>query len=196
MKQILLALIVTSASINIAMAQNSYVDVAYSIGFATGDMGDFIKKASFRGISFDYRYAVQPNIAIGFNLGWNTFYEEKGSDTYTVDNASLTGKQYRYSNNVPMLATGTYLFSPDEFFCPYAALGIGTMYVRRNTDMNLYTLEQEGWPFVLQPEVGVRLQTADNVGILVSLKYLNGFEAGDFDSGQSYLSLNLGFSFH
>lgn len=196
MKRLILTLTIAVAAVTFSKAQNSYVDVAYSIGFGTGDMGDFIKKASFRGISFDYRYAVQPNIAIGFNLGWNTFYEEKGSDSYTVDNATLTGKQYRYINSVPMLATGTYLFSPDEFLCPYAAIGIGTMYARRNTDMNLYTLEQEGWPFVIQPEVGLRIQAADAVGVLVNLKYLNGFKAGDFDSAQSYFTLNVGFAFH
>ena len=70
------------------------------------------------------------------------------------------------------------------------------MYARRNTDMNLYTLEQEGWPFVIQPEVGIRLQTADNLGVLVNLKYLNGFKAGDFDSTQSYFTLNIGLAFH
>ena len=196
MKRLILTLTIAVAAVTFSKAQNSYVDVAYSMGFGTGDMGDFIKKASFRGISFDYRYAVQPNIAVGFNLGWNTFYEEKASDTYTVDNASLTGKQFRYSNNVPILATVTYLFSPDEIFCPYAALGVGTMYARRNTDMNLYTIEQEGWPFVLQPEVGVRYQAADNMGILLNVKYLNGFKAGEFDSTQSYFTLNVGFAFH
>lgn len=196
MKRLIYTILFAVAAITVSNAQNSYVDVAYSMGFATGDMGDFIKKASFRGISFDYRYAFQPNMALGFNLGWNTFYEEKGTDTYTVDNASLTGKQYRYVNTVPMLATFTYLLSPDEFLCPYAALGIGTMYARRNTDMNLYTIEQEGWPFVLQPEVGVRLQAADNVGILVNVKYLNGFKAGEFDDAQSYFTLNVGFAFH
>lgn len=196
MKRLILTCIIAVAAVTLSKAQNSYVDVAYSMGFGTGDLGDFIKKPSFRGISFDYRYAVQPNIAVGFNLGWNTFYEAKGTATYTVDNASLTGKQYRYSNNVPILATVTYFLSPDEVFSPYAALGVGTMYARRNTDMNLYTLEQEGWPFVLQPEIGIRYQAGDNVGLLVNLKYLNGFKAGDFDKSQSYFSLNVGLAFH
>jgi outer membrane protein W len=196
MKRLILSLTILLAGATFCLAQNSYVDVTYSMGFGAGDMADFISKPSFRGISFDYRYSVQPNIAIGFNLGWNTFYEAKGSSTYTVDNASLTGKQYRYSNNVPMLATGTYYFKPDETFSPYAALGIGTMYARRNTDMNLYTIEQEAWPFVLQPEIGFRYQAADAVGFLVNVKYLNGFKAGDFDSAQSYFTLNVGFSFH
>lgn len=195
MKRLILTFTILVVAITSGYTQNTYLDFAYSIGFGTGDMGDFVNKASFRGISFDYRYAVQPNIAIGFNLAWNAFYEEKGSDTYTVDNASLTGKQFRYSNNVPILATGTYLFSPDELLCPYVALGIGTMYARRNTDMNLYTLEQEGWPFVLQPEAGVRIQAADKVGVLMNVKYLNGFTAGDFDATQSYITINLGLAF-
>jgi len=195
MKRLTLTLIIAIAVSAGAFAQ-SHFDAAYSIGFGTGDMGDFISKPSFRGITFDYRYSFQPNMAVGFNIGWNTFYSEEASSTYTVDNRSLTGKQYRYSNNMPMLATFTYFMSPDEFISPYATLGVGTMYVRRNTDMNLYTLEEEGWPFVIQPEIGVRFRTSDNVGAVISVKYLNGVKAGDFSAAQSYLTLNLGFSFY
>lgn len=195
MKRFTLTLIIFIALTAGAFAQ-SQLNVAYSIGFGTGDIGEFISKPSFRGMAFDYRYEFQPNMALGFNLGWNTFYSEEASKTYTVDNASLTGKQYRYSNNIPMLATFTYFMSPDEFISPYATFGLGTMYVRRNTDMNLYTLEEEGWPLVIQPEIGIRFDTWPTVGTVVSLKYMHGFQAGDFDADQSYVSLNLGFSFH
>jgi hypothetical protein len=62
--------------------------------------------------------------------------------------------------------------------------------------MNLYTIEQEAWSFALHPEVGVILQSADEVGVVISLKYLNGFKAGDFDADQSYLSLAVGLCFY
>lgn len=180
-----------------ALAQSN-VTLAYSIGFGTGDLGSFISKPSFRGVSFDYRYRFQPNLAAGVSFQWNTFYEEFSRDTYEVDNVALTGKQFRYSNNFPMLATVTYYLSEDEEgMIPFATLGIGTMYTRRNTDMNLYTIEQEAWNFDLQPEIGVLFNQYDGFGFSASLKYNNGFAGGsELTEGQSYLSLNIGVSFH
>lgn len=194
MKRFTLTLIIAIAISTGTYAQSQF-DVTYSIGFGTGDLGSFISEASFRGIAFDYRYEFVPNMAFGFNTGWNTFYSEKPSDTYTSGNISLTGKQYRYSNSLPMLATYSYSMSPGQFVSPFATLGLGTMYVKRNTDMNLYTLEEEGWPFVLQPQIGIRFNNWDAVSPVISLKYLHGFQAGDFNADQSYLTLNLGFSF-
>lgn len=195
MKRFAIILILAASTGTASLAQSTF-DIAYSIGFATGDLGDFISDPSFRGITMDYRYNFQPNMAIGFSLGWNTFYSEEGVATYTVENQSLTGKQYRYSNNLPMLVNYTYLAAPEEFISPYASLGIGTMYARRNTDMNLYTIEEEGWPFVVQPEIGVRFRSGDNVGTVVNVRYLYGSEAGDFNGAQSYITLNLGLSFY
>jgi len=188
---IILALFASSA----LLAQNNNTTVSYSIGFPTGDLGDFIGNVSFRGISIDYRHRIQPNIALGTTVGWSTFYEEVASDTYTIGNESLTGKQYRYSNNMPLLATVTYFMSPDEKINPYGTLGLGTMYTRRNTDMNLYTIEQESWNFLLQPEVGVQIGVADHSALSVALKYNIGFQAGDLPENQTYLSLNVGFAF-
>ena len=177
------------------LAQNNFA-VSYSIALPTGDLNDFIGKTSFRGIAFDYRYTVKDNIAIGFSAAMNTFYESKPSDTYTVDNISLTGKQYRYSNNIPMLVTGTYFLSPEEPLKPFVTLGIGTMYSRRNTDMNLYTVELEAWNFALQPEIGVQYELSDMTALHLSLKYMQGFQAGnELKSSQSYFSLNVGFAF-
>lgn len=170
--------------------------VTYSMGFGSGDLGDFVEKPSFRGIAIDYRKMVQPNIGVGFTLGWNVFYEEKSYATYTVDNSSLSGKQYRYSNQFPLLLAGNYYLKPGESLNPYVGLGVGTMYTLRNTDMNLYTLEQDAWHFSVTPEIGLQYSIDDSTGLLVGLKYVNGFKAGDFDAGQNYLSLNVGLVFH
>ena len=186
---------VLAATVAVTASAQSRFDFGYSIGLPMGDLNDFISKPSFRGITMDYRYMVQPNIAVGANIGWNVFYEAKSSSTYTVDNASLSGKQYRYSNNAPMLVTATYYLNPDDNITPFFGLGIGTMYTRRNTDMNLYTLEEEAWHFALQPEAGVNIKFEDHVGVVLSLKYINGSKAGDFDAAQSYLAFNVGFSF-
>jgi len=194
-KIIILALLGICASTSL-LAQNNFA-ISYSIAQPTGDLNSFIGKTSFRGIAFDYRYTVRDNMAIGFSAAMNTFYESKDRDTYTVDNVSLTGKQYRYSNNLPLLVTGTYFLSPEEPLKPFVTLGIGTMYSRRNTDMNLYTVELEAWNFALQPEIGIQYEMSDMTAIHLSLKYMHGFQAGsELTSDQSYFSLNVGFAFY
>jgi hypothetical protein len=66
------------------------------------------------------------------------------------------------------------------------------MYSRRNTEMNLYSFEQDAWHFVLRPEVGAILQITPGYSIGVSAKYLYGFQAGDLPA-QGYFTLNVGF---
>lgn len=195
MKKIFTIIAFSFLSMGAIVAQSTFT-TSYSVGFATGDLTDFVTKPSFRGIAFDYRNMIQPNVGLGFTLGWNVFYEEMGRATYTLDNQSLTGKQYRYSNHIPMLVSASYYLKPGEDLNPFVGLGIGTIYTRRNTDMNLYTLEQEAWNFALTPEVGFQFSVDDATAITVSGKYFYGFQAGSELSGaQSYFALNVGFSF-
>ncbi|MDL5048721.1 OmpW family outer membrane protein [Oscillatoria amoena NRMC-F 0135] len=179
-----------------AVNAQTYFTSSYSIGMPAGDLSDFISQASFRGFSLDYRKLVQPNIGVGFNIAWNVFYEEMSRATYTLDNQSLTGKQYRYSNHFPMLVSTNYYLKPGETLNPFVGLGIGTVYTRRNTDMNLYTLEQEAWNFALQPEVGFHYTVNDATALTFMLKYYNGFKASsELTSAQSYLAICVGFTF-
>lgn len=108
---------------------------------------------------------------------------------------TLSGKQYRYSNHVPMYVTGSYFLKPGETLNPFVSLGIGTMYTRRNTDMNLYTIEEEAWHFALQPEFGFFYGLNDGGGFTVSGKFNQGFKAGDLPESQSFFTLNFGFTF-
>ena len=180
---------------HVALAQSN-VTTSYVVGFPMGDLTDFIGKTSWRGFSFDYRYTFKPNVALGLNVAWSTFYQELGYGTYTSENASLTGKQFRYSNHVPIVATMTYFLGrPDEPMNPFVSFGLGTMYTRRNTDMNFYTLEQEAWNLLVQPEIGIQYDLGAGVAVAISGKYNYGFEAGDLDDPQSYFALNIGFAF-
>jgi len=194
MKKILFILFFTCASATLFAQSNTVI--SFPIGLPMGDINTYIGKPSFRGINFDYRHHVNPNLALGVNVSWHVFYEELASDTYTAGTETLTGKQYRYSNHVPMAATVSYFLSPDADIMPFVSLGIGTMYSRRNTNMNLYTLEEEAWNFLLQPEVGVQ-KVVENVGLHLSAKFNYGFKAGDeLTEAQSFLAINVGFTFH
>jgi opacity protein-like surface antigen len=181
-------------TISSAFAQ-SYSTFNYSIGIPTSDLGDYISKTSWRGLSYDYRKLVQPNIGVGVTVGWNVFYEEKAYDTYTLDNRSLSGKQYRYSNNFPLLVAADYYLKPGEDLNPFIGLGIGTMYTNRVTDMGIYRLEQDAWAFAFQPEIGIKYMVSDYAGLNLSAKYFYGMEAGSISGAQSFLTLNIGYVF-
>ncbi len=191
MKKILFILFSVVASS--AFAQ-SLTNVQYSMGFGSGDLGDFISKPSFRGFTVDFRKLVQPNLGVGFELGWNTFYEAKNYDTYTTGTLSVSGKQYRYNNQFPAVFAVDYYFQPEEKINPFAGLGLGTMYSIRYTDMGQYTLKQDAWHFLLRPEAGIIINANPNLSFAITGKYYYGFAAGDLDA-QSYFALSFGFVF-
>src|SRR6478735_7886331 len=175
MKKILF--IIFSVVASSAFAQ-SLTSVQYTMGFGSGDLGDFISKPSFRGFTVDFRKLVQPNVGVGFELGWNTFYEAKSYDTYTIGTLSYSGKQYRYNNQFPALFAVDYYFQPDTKINPFAGLGLGTMYSLRHTDMGQYSLKQDAWHFALRPEIGVLMEVTPDVSLAVTGKYYYGFQAG------------------
>lgn len=191
MKKIFIILL---SAVALSSSGQSLTALQYSIGFGTGDLGDFVSPASFRGFTIDYRKLVNPNIGVGFEVGWNVFYEEKAYDTYTVGTVSYSGKQYRYNNQFPMLFAADYYLKPGEDINPFAGLGIGTMYSLRNTDMGQYTVEEDAWNFALRPEIGVLFAANPDMSLSITGKYYYGFEAGDLPA-QSYFALSLGFVF-
>jgi outer membrane protein W len=139
----------------------------------------------------EYRGEVTDHLLLGVDVGWNVFYEKKEKDTYTIGTESLSGVQYRYQNEVPMLGTLDYLISSEGPVKPYVGLGIGTIYSERATDMNLYRLEQNTWQFALKGEVGVLYEMSYAAAIKLAAKYYNGFKTGTLEN-QGYFSISLG----
>jgi len=101
MKKILYILLFTSI-VSTVTAQTSYMSWQYTMGFTTGNLNDYISQTSFRGVTYDYTKLVNGGVGVGLEIGWNTFYEKKSYDTYSYNNFDLSGKQYRYNNNVPL----------------------------------------------------------------------------------------------
>jgi opacity protein-like surface antigen len=190
MKKVLYIIFFTAIA-SAAMAQNSYISWQYSVGFTTGDLHNYIKPVSWRGFDFDYRKFVKPNVGVGFEVGWNVFYEKKPFDTYTNGKWDYSGKQYRYSNNVPILVSAAYYINPTEKFTPFIGLGIGTMYSQRDTEMGQYSFELDAWHFAMRPELGVIFNSQDGVGISLSTKYFYGVKTGDLPA-EGFFTLNIG----
>lgn len=194
MKKILIMLVLGIVVSHQASAQRNKVTLSYPVGFAIGELGEYVKPSSFRGIAFDYRGMVNDHFAVGISTGWNVFYEELDYDTYHFENQAVSGKQYRNSNHIPILFNGTYYLESRAAVNPFVSVGVGTIYTRRNTDMGQFTLEQEAWNFALAPEVGMLIEFANQFSTSVSIQYYNGFQAGnELNDPQSYFALKLGF---
>lgn len=175
-------------------AQNIY-NTSYSIGIPTADLGEYMDQASFRGIAFDYRKLVKPNLGLGVYAGWNVFYQEKPFDTYTRGNQAISGKQYRYTNSVPMMFATDYYFSPGKDLNPYIGAALGGVYTQRATDMGIYRWEEDAFSFGVTPQVGFYYKLSTFAGISFAAKYNMAFKAGDFEGNQNYLSINIGYVF-
>jgi outer membrane protein len=170
---------------------SNYLSIQYAVSFATGDLDEFISKASWRGILVEYRAAVNENLYAGLDAGWNVFYEKKDYDTYTLDTRSLSGIQYRYQNSVPLLASADYQITSGSPLKPYLGLGIGTIYSERAIDMNLYRWEETTWQFALKGELGVLYDFSFHSSLKFAAKFYNGFKTETLDN-QGYFSLSLG----
>lgn len=174
--------------------EESYLSIQYDMSFGTGDLGDFISAPSFRGASAQYRYAVTENILVGVDAAWNVFYEKKDYDSYTFGTQTLTGVQYRYQNEVPVLIAADYLFTPDNALKPYAGIGIGTMYSERAVDMGTWRLVENPWHFAIKPELGLLYEVSSATSFKLAVKYYNGFKSGDLET-QGYFTVSAGFAF-
>lgn len=193
-KTLFFILIIGLAIPGFVKAQTGYVGIQYQMGFAAGDLGDYIGNASFRGASFEYQKELNTSLSVGVEFAWTTFYEKKEYDSYTVDQYTLSGIQYRYSNMFPMLACVEYTLNPDSDIRPFVNLGLGTMYTIRDTDMGLWRLEEKAWQFGLKPELGVMYDIGLSTSLKVEGKYYMGIGGSELEN-QSFFAVSVGLAF-
>lgn len=187
---IILLFVVSSASR--LFAQSDLFSLQYSVSFTVSDFKNFIGATSWRGATMDYRHMANENVGVGFETGWNAFYERMDYATYVDGTRSLSGTQFRYCSAIPILISADYYFKPGETINPFAGLGIGTQYTRNDLDMGLYTVREDVWHFAVKPELGVIFKARPDFGIILCAKYYNAFKAGDIGS-RNYFTTNIGF---
>jgi opacity protein-like surface antigen len=178
-----------------AFAQGMF-GISYDIGLPVGGTSDYISQASFRGFSLEGRGFITDNLSYGGSFSWAVFYEEVGPDQFEEegDTRTVYGKQYRYINSFPLMATMHYYFGEWDATRFYAGGGIGAHIVNQRTDVGLYVVKDEKWRFGLAPEVGVLIPVNFGSSLKLSAKYQYAVKAGDSDA-VSYLSFGIGFAF-
>jgi hypothetical protein len=194
MKKIIFVFLLTGiVSATQLKAQENVFALQYSVGFGMGDLKDYNESASFRGMSFDYRYMIDRAMGVGFETGYNLFYDKLDYATYTRGTESLSGVQFRYTHAVPVLAAFDYYLMADTQFNPFVGIGIGTLYTNRDLDMGMFQWSKDVWQFALRPQVGVIIATPA-WDVILGAKYYSAFKANDVE-GQNYFTINVGLVF-
>ncbi len=178
-----------------AFAQGMF-GVSYDIGVPIGGTSDYIGAPSFRGFGIEGRGFITDNLSYGGSFNWAVFYEEFGPDEWNVEDDTRTayGKQFRYINSFPLMATMHYYFGEWDATRLYAGTGIGAQKIDRRTDLGLYTDNNHQWTFGFAPEIGVLIPVNFNSSINISAKYQYAVKA-DKQDAVSYLSFKIGFAF-
>jgi outer membrane protein len=196
MKSLRILSVILLVALGVEMsAQSNKTHLYYNMGFPMGNTKDFISKASFRGMGFEYQYLFNNNFALGGVLQWSTFYQDEPRQTYVKDNGAINGIKYKYINTVPLYITGTYyLASDDASIRPYVGLGVGTYWLEQRTDMGLFTDIYNSWHFGLIPKAGVLIPISYSTSIYLGVDYNIEFKNSDLDQ-QSWIWLCVGFDF-
>lgn len=178
-----------------AFAQGMF-SISYDIGLPLGGTAEYISQPSFRGFGLEGRGFITDNLSYGGAFSWAVFYEEVGPEEWTREgeDGTVYGKQYRYINSFPLMATMHYYFGEWNSTRLYAGGGIGANIINQRTDVGLYVVKDEKWRFGLAPEVGVLIPINFNSSLNLSAKYQYAVKAGDSDA-VSYLSFKIGFAF-
>jgi len=196
MKKILFITLMLAAGVFVTsfVSAQSFTSLQYSMGIPTGGLKDHVDKISWRGFIFEYQKEVARSVSVGVTFAWSSFYERKNFASYTRDNATLTGVQYRYDNLFPMLVNAHYTIGTGTIV-PYVGLGIGTMYDLRNTDMGVWTIEEDNWHFLMTPEAGLMFDISPGTSLKLNAKYDYAFKIKDADAFGN-LNINFGFVFN
>jgi hypothetical protein len=190
-KHIIISLMFLLPTLAFAQDGYTYQGLTYSMAVPLAGTQDYINAGSYRGVNYEGMHELTPKFAIGWLFGWNVFHTELRNETYTHDNLTITGNQFRYQNEFPMLARGLYLFGQPAGIRPYLGAGIGVIYNVRRTDIGLYSLKTDAWHFSMSPEMGILIPFRGSY-LTTSIRYNYGVKARDLDA-QSYISFNLGF---
>ncbi len=196
MKKIAIITIMLAAGVFISpiVSAQSFTSIQYTMGIPAGGLKDHVSKVSWRGATVEFHKEVAPSVTVGVNFAWSTFYERMDYASYTRNNATLTGVQYRYDNLFPMLVNAHYTFGTNTLV-PYVGLGIGTMYDLRNTDMGTWTLEEDNWHLLMTPEAGFMYDISPGTSLKLNAKYDYAFKIKDAEAFGN-LNINFGFVFN
>lgn len=172
----------------------AFVAISYSMAFASGDLHAHIADMSPRGFDFSPMMLLGGGAYLGLSIGYNRFYDERPTETYTRGHIDVTGKVYRSVSSVGLAATGRYYFlKPGQIARPYGGLRVGAAFVNAWDAVADYSNHDSPVGFLLVPEAGVALRISRPLSALIGYQYH--FTTASFGKVEhaSYHALQAGF---
>jgi hypothetical protein len=101
----------------------------YNVGLPVGDFKEnFISNPSFNGASGEIFYSINPTVALGVNIGYQSYYQKYGRQTYkTGDNETISAVLSNTVEIMPVMLNGTFtpLANSTSKVQPYVSVGAG-----------------------------------------------------------------------
>lgn len=197
MKQLCVAVALCGAVVSSARAEGSMAVLTYAVSFPGSNMKDFIDETSFLGLEFAARTTARyrSSLLIGMTVGFEVF-DQHSSDPIQMENGTVSGRQARYLNTVPLLLTAHYYFGPRHGLHAFGGVGVGTLFVYQTFQLGVFEFESGTWHLAVAPEAGVQYPIGGATEIYASGRYNYAFENGASLTGESiawnYWSLNVG----
>ncbi|MEI8006684.1 MAG: hypothetical protein WCI48_10785 [Bacteroidota bacterium] len=182
---------------------SSLYTLSWSISVPLGNLSSFVNNVSPAGGNFTGRYFLKKGLAVGFEFGWNNYYEKYPRDTYYGDDGlAITAVQYSYAFVIPWKAGVYYYFMPSAIADPYVGLSLGGDYMEEHIMVQEYDIYNTQWGFTMSPEVGVLIKFGrfSHWGATASAQYWFNTNSFNFAGYNSYanmqgLNFNVGLTY-
>jgi outer membrane protein W len=153
---------------------------------------DFTDAFSWANVGFETR-AISGTTSVGFSIGWNVF-DDVVDETRTLaaQPVTVTGRQFRSTNALPILLTAHKYLGPMSTAHAYVGAGVGTIFARNRLDVGIVSVDEDHWHFAMVPEVGFEFPVNNALWLYVNAKY-NWGVSNDGVSPQ-FFGFNIGVS--
>jgi opacity protein-like surface antigen len=168
----------------------SWYALSYQPAVPLSNTQDFTNNFGWRGVGFDWRTQVKPNLGLGLSFGWQVF-DEQTDEVVSAFGVDISGDQFRYVNSWPMLANATYYFGTAGGVRPFLGANVGAYIMQHRLDIGLYTIEETNVHFGFAPEAGVAIPLNPTLSALLNGRFNYALSAGSVED-QSYVSFGLG----
>ncbi len=188
-----LALLLVANS-DVAAQRGTMTGLTWGGALPVSGTKDFTDAYSWRNLGFEVR-ALTGTQSVGLSIGWNVFDNVVDETrTFASQPVTLTGRQFRTVNAMPILATVHTYLGPMNGSHAYVGAGVGTIWARNRVDVGVLSVDESHWHFAVVPEVGFELPVGDDVWVYLNVKYNWGASADEIT--QQFYGFNIGMATH
>jgi hypothetical protein len=169
-KSILICVLASAAlSSNASALEEKMASIYWSVAVPKNDMATFVDETSLGGFGIAGRWFVSPRISLGLAWEWQVFDQESTEPINTTLDGfpvgvTISGKQFRYINAFPFLATGYLHIGRAGATRIYAGGGAGAYYMMERFEIGVIALEEKNWRWGVAPEAGLLMPIGDVYG--------------------------------